>query len=152
MSIDKKKASTILSKQGILFDNPISEGALDVDLALRDALTKAIAQHSSRTRDSRYQIAAKMSELTSRNISKDMIDKYTSSNQDYRIYAADLTAFCAVCQTLEPFRVLLQPLGCDAVDPEDSKHIKLAKKKQELSKLMNEVAQLEQDLGIKASR
>jgi hypothetical protein len=152
MSIAKKLSPTATSKQGGLFDTPISEGALDVDLALRTAITKAIAQHTARSNDSRYQIAAKMSELTKRNISKDMLDKYTSSNQDYRIHACDLTALCAVCGTLEPFRVLLQPIDCDAVGPEDAKHVRLAKKRQELSRMISEVTQLEQELGIKTSK
>lgn len=152
MSKDRKKLHNGLSKQGSLFDTAISEGALDVDLALRDALTRAISQHTARSKDSRYQIAAKVSELTKRSTSKEMLDKYTSSNQDYCFKAADLSALCAVTGTLEPFRVLLEPLGCEVVGPEDSKLLRLTKKKQELVRIAAEVEQLERETGSKSPR
>lgn len=152
MSNGRKNSPMALSNQGSLFDTPISEGALDVDLALRDALTKAIQHHMRQSNDSRYQIAAKISELTKRNTSKDMLDKYTSSNQDYSFKAADLAAFCAVTGSLEPFRVLLAPLGCDVVAPEDSKLLKLTKKQQELARLTREIDLLEQETGAKSRR
>jgi hypothetical protein len=145
MSNKKKELHSGLSKQGSLFDIEIAEGALDVDLALRDALSRALAS----CRDSRYQVAAKISELTRHNLSKDMLDKYISSNTDYDFKAKDLAAFCAVTGSLEPFRVLLAPLGCEAVDPEDSKYVKLAKMNQNKARLLGEIARLEQELGIK---
>jgi hypothetical protein len=145
MSNSKKKLNILPSAQGSLFDTPVSEGALDVSLAFRDALSKSL----SRCKDSRYQVAAKISELTKRNISKDMLDKYTSSNQDYGFRAEDLTAFCAVTGSLEPIRVLLEPIDCDVVDPNDSKYVRLAKLTQEKGRLLTEIARLEAELGVK---
>ena len=145
MSNSKKKLSILPSNQGSLFDTPVSEGALDVSLSFRDALSKSL----SRCKDSRYQVAAKISELTKHNISKDMLDKYTSSNIDYGFRAEDLTAFCAVTGSLESIRVLLGPISCDVVNPEDSEYVKLAKKNQEKSRLLKEIAELEARLGLR---
>ncbi|MDR2018535.1 MAG: hypothetical protein LBQ00_06670 [Syntrophobacterales bacterium] len=148
MSNSKKQSTKVLSGQGSLFDTEISEGALDVSMAFRDALSKALTS----CKDSRYQVAAKISELTKRNISKDMLDKYTSSNLDYGFRAEDLAAFCAVTGSLEPFRVLLSPLRCDVVDPHDSEYVRLAKLNQEKTRLLNEIAQVEFKLGLKGGK
>ncbi|OPY02559.1 MAG: hypothetical protein A4E60_00968 [Syntrophorhabdus sp. PtaB.Bin047] len=145
MSNRNKKLHTVLSGQGNLFDTEISEGALDLSLIFRDSLTKAL----SACKDSRYQVAAKISELTRRNLSKDMLDKYTSANLDYGFRAEELTAFCAVTRSLEPFRALLTPLSCDVVDPEDSKHLRLARLLQQQMTLTTEIARIESELGIK---
>jgi hypothetical protein len=145
MSKSKNKLNILPSKQGCLFDIPVSEGALDVSLAFRDALSKSLAH----CRDSRYQVAAKISELTKRNISKDMLDKYTSSNLDYGFRAEDLTAFCAITGSLEAIRVLLEPISCDVVDPSDSKYVRLAKLTQEKARILAEIARLETELGVK---
>jgi hypothetical protein len=148
MSKSKKVLHSGLSNQGSLFDAEIVEGALDVDLALRDALTKAL----SACRDSRYQVAAKMSELTRHNTSKDMLDKYTSSNPDYDLKAKDLAAFCAVTGSLGPLRAIIEPLGCEIVCPEDGKLLKLVKKKQELDRMAADVAVLERETGVKLTK
>ena len=136
----------VMSGQGLLFEELIiSEKALDVSLVFRDALSKALR----RCKESRWQVAAKISELTGRNISKDMLDKYTSSNPDYGFRAEDLPAFCVVTKTIEPFRVLLEPLCCEVSDPEESKLVKLARLEQKKTRLEIEVARLKAELGIK---
>jgi len=145
MSNRKKNLNIDLSKQKSLFDTEIVEGALDVSMAFRGALSKAISQ----CKESRWQIAAKISELTNRNISKDMLDKYTSSNLDYGLRAEDLTAFCAVTKSLEPFRVLLDPLDCEVADPRESKFVRLARLEQENAKLQAEIQRLRYELGIR---
>jgi hypothetical protein len=146
--MSKRVLHPSLSAQGGLFDSPIAEGALDVSLSFRDVLSKTL----SACKDSRYQVAAKISELTRHNMSKEMLDKYTSSNGDYCFRAEDLAAFCAVVGSLEPFRALLEPLGCEVVGPEDSKLLKLTKKRQERAKMDEEIAPLERETGVKPIR
>lgn len=145
MSNNRKKLTILPSTQGTLFDSPIVEGGLDMSLTLRDALSKALAQ----CKDSRWQAAATISELTGRTLSKDMLDKYTSSNLEYGFRAEELTAFCAVTGSLEPFRVLLSPLSCDVCDPDDTKLVRLARLNRQKTVLLTEIARLEADLGIK---
>lgn len=144
MSKKKKELNRYLSNQGTLFDNGITEGALDVDMAFRDVLSRLIRNHP----ESRYQIAAKMSELSLRNISKDMLDKYTSSNQDYAPRVQDLPAICAVLRSIEPAQVLLAPLGYEIVGPEEGEFIRLAKLKQQRAQLDAQIDQLERRAGI----
>lgn len=148
MSNRNKKLHTVLSGQGDLFDTEISEGALDLSLIFRDSLTKAL----SACKDSRYQVAAKISEFTRRNLSKDMLDKFTSANLDYGFRAEELTAFAAVTRSLEPFRVLLAPLNCDVATPEDNTLLKLARLTQQRNHLSVEITRLETQLGIKGGK
>lgn len=135
-----------VSNQGSLFDVPISEGSLDVALSFRAALSRVF----SKCRDSRYQLAGKLSELTRRNISKDSLDKYTSSNLDYALRAEDLPATIAVTGSLEHIQVLLDPVGCSVVTPDDNKLLKLARLTQQRNHLSLEIARLETELGVKA--
>jgi hypothetical protein len=146
MTKQKKVLHNPLSNQAPLFDIPSVEGSLDVSLAFRGALSRVL----SKCRDSRYQLSAKLSELTKRNISKDSLDKYTSSNLDYALRAEDLPATIAVTGSLEHIQVLLDPVGCSVVTPEDNKLLKLARLTQHRNHLSLEIARLETELGVKA--
>lgn len=141
----KELHKVVATGWGPLFDNPLSEGALDVSLAFRDALSKAL----SRCKESRYQIAGKLSELTRRNISKDSLDKYTSSNPDYGLRAEDLPGVLIITQSLEPIQALLDPIGCSVASPEDSRLLKLARLTQQKNHIALEIARLEAQLGMK---
>jgi len=147
MSKRKKALHIGPSAQGRLFDSSpaITEGELDMSMAFRDSLSKALRG----CRESRWQIAARISEAVGRNISKDMLDKYTSSNSEYGYRAEDLTAFCLVTGTLEPFRTLLSPLSSEVIDPEESKLVRLARLERKSAELEGEMAKLRSELGIR---
>lgn len=144
MSIRNKRLHTPLSNQEGLFDIPLVEGSLDISLSFRAALSRAF----SKCKDSRYQLAAKLSEYTKRNISKDSLDKCVSSNLDYALRAEDLPATIAVTGSLEHVQVLLDPVGCSVVTPEDNKLLKLARLTQQRNHLSIEIARLENEIGI----
>lgn len=144
----KKILHNSLSDQGNLFDIPVAEGILDVSLSFRSALSRVF----SRCKDSRYQLAAKLSEFTKRNISKDSLDKYVSSNLDYALRAEDLPATIAVTGSLEHVQVLLDPVGCSCVTPEDNRLLQLARLTQQRNHLSVEIARLETQLGIKGGK
>jgi len=146
MSKKQKVLNGPLSKQCTLFDSGISEGALDVDMSFRDMLTRLMRGHS----ESRYQIAGKISELTCRNVSKDMLDKWTSSNQDYAPRATDLAAICAVLGSIEPAQILIAPLGCEIIEPKDSELLRLVKLRQKRAQLDAEIESLERKAGMRA--
>ena len=145
MSKNKKDLNKFLSRQETLFDNAISEGALDVDMAFRDVLSRLIREQ----KDSRWQIAAMISELTNRNISKDMLDKFTSSNQDYSPRVTDLPAICSVLKSIEPARVLLAPLGCEVITPEEAAYVRIARLEKQREALDAQIAQLKNRSGIR---
>lgn len=148
MSKSKKVLHPFSSEQGRLFDDKIVEGSLDLSLIFRDSLSKALRKSP----DSRWQIVAKISELTGHNISKDMLDKYTSTNLDYGYRAEDITALCAVTGSVDPIRVLLEPLGCDVLTPGEHDWIKLAKVEKEKAELEREIYRLKEKLGIRKFR
>lgn len=145
MSKTKKNSMDILSNQGGLFDPEISEGRLDLSHCLRGALSLALRKCP----ESRWQVAAKISELAGRTISKEMLDQYTSEKPEYRLPAETLPAFCYVTKTINPFAVLLAPIGCSVSDPSESKFIKLARLKVQETSISQEIVRLEAELGIK---
>jgi hypothetical protein len=145
MSKGKKDLHNGLSNQGSLFDTKVSEGSLDLSMAFRDTLTRLF----SGCKDSRFIIAAKISEASKKDISKDMLDKCTSSNTDYGLRAEHLPAVCYVTHSLDPARVLLAPLGAAVLGPEEADYVRLARLVQEDQKRQLEIAQLKARLGIK---
>ena len=145
MTNSKKNLHSPISNQEPLFDIPLAEGSLDVSLSFRAALSKVF----SRCRDSRWGVASKLSEFVGRNISKDMLDKYCSNNLAFALRAEDLPATIAVSRSLEHIQVLLDPVGCSVVTPEDDKLLKLARLTQQKNHIALEIARLEIELGVK---
>lgn len=143
MSNNKKLVIPRVSNQGGLFDGEIVEGALDVSLSFRAELSKAL----SRSKESRWQQAAKISELSRHSITPDMLNKLTSSNLDYALRAEDLPAVIMVTGHLGLARVLLNPIGCDAIDPTESKLIKLARLQQDSERIQAEITKLKQEIS-----
>ncbi len=116
----KRRKADINKNQLSLFDilkqcqsdkspqHAISSGSLNMQRILRNALYSAIKQSSL----SRWEIAAKMSELIDQDISKYMLDAWTSeSKEGHRFPAEYLPAFCLVTGCMEPFHVLSNAAG-----------------------------------------
>lgn len=81
---------------------PIS-GSLNMQIKLRQALNDAIRKCPL----SRWQIAGKISELVDHEVSKYMIDSWTSeSKEGHRFPAEYLPAFCHVTGTIKPLQIL----------------------------------------------
>lgn len=132
-----------ISIQGGLFDNQIAEGSLDLSLAFRSELSKAL----SKCEGSRWQIAARISELTRHNVSKDMLDKYVSSNMAYALRAEILPAFCLVTNSLAPLEILVGPLGCQLIDAFENKQKRLADLVRKEARIRAEIDLLKKELG-----
>lgn len=138
------RVEEVPSKQTLMFEGEAREGALSLMMPFRDALGKAIKQCSNL---SRYDIAARMSELVGRDISKNMLDKWTSSDPECKMGAEYLAAFCHVTQSIEPFRVLLQSIGCDAVSHEQIDQLRLLQLEERKNNLEREIENLKFRLG-----
>ncbi|KIX14966.1 hypothetical protein [Dethiosulfatarculus sandiegensis] len=96
---------------------PPLTGNLDLDVPLRTALADAL-KHAD---DDRHKIAAEMSRLTGREVSKFMLDAYTAeSRQDhnfpFRYAAAFEQATGSYCLT----NLLAQARGCEVLVGEDA--------------------------------
>ena len=100
------------SAQTALFDAPPpahADGALaDLPHLLRAAAVAAMKPSPL----SRWQIAGQVSELLHRDVSKDMIDKYTSESADgHRLPAELVPALCRVTQRPDLLLVLAEAAG-----------------------------------------
>lgn len=134
-----------LSNQGSLFDSGLSEGSLDIILGLKQLMSRLISTCGK----DRYIIAAEISRLTLRDLSKEMLDKITSSDPAYRPDAVMLTAFCQVVGSMEPFHYLLEPLGAEVVTAGDMKFLKLARLQEQQRQLEQEIMKVRAQCGIK---
>ncbi len=82
---------------------------VEVVHGLRSAMSRAIKASPL----SRWQLVGRMSELLSRDISKDMLDKYTSDSAEAHRPPADaVAAFCVATGSLGPLDVLAESVGC----------------------------------------
>lgn len=125
-----------------LFDSATAEGALDIDLGLRQCFSRVMHNMHALGKD-RYQIAAEMSRLMKSNVTKEMLDKYAASDQGNAMKVNMLAAFCFVCNTFEPMQYLLKALGSDVLRPEDCSVLEWARLKRESKSIDQRIKQLE---------
>lgn len=112
--IDDRQMSLfdLLSKAKRAGSSRDDEGSADVRDKLRRSLNDAIAACSL----NRYQISGRMSHLLGRDITKSMIDAWTSESKDgHRFPAEYLPAFCRVTESREPLELLAEAAGMFAM-------------------------------------
>jgi hypothetical protein len=115
----------------------VSDSAsFNIDLQLREAISRAIKECPH----SRYQIAARMSELLGVEITKSMLDSWTAESKEgiYRFPACYLSAFCRAVGSLEPLRILADLLGVYVIESRDALWTKLGKLKEQKKKISEE--------------
>jgi len=84
------------------------EGAFDIDRQFREVISACLKACPL----SRYQVAARMSELTGRDITKTMLDSWTAESKEmHRCPAIWLPAFCEAVGSSEPIAFLGRPIG-----------------------------------------
>jgi hypothetical protein len=141
MSNSKQKFDRVSSAQLPLIDRAeeLQPGDLDMALRLKSALTEAIKG----CRHSRYEIAAKVSELTGKDLSKTMLDQYTAESKEaYHFPAEMLTAFCRVTGSTEPMAVLLGPLGCSILSGDEAQDIEILRMERKIAEWQRKVQEL----------
>ena len=83
-------------------------GSFDIDRQFRAAISDALKE----CRLSRYQVAARMSELVGYEITKTMLDSWTATSKDnHRFPVIFLPAFCEATGQTEPLKMLGRPVG-----------------------------------------
>jgi len=107
--------------------------SFNIDLQLREAISQAIKDCSH----SRFQIAAKMSELLGVEITKSMIDSWTAESREglYRFPACYLPALCHVAGNLEPLRIMVDLLGAYVIQGEEAILTELGRLKEQKKKM-----------------
>ncbi len=146
MSKRKKDSTPALSEQLVLIDMvPSEEGSMDISLLLKDSLSRAMRN----TDLSRWQIAARISELVGRTLSKEMLDAYVAeSKEGHNFPAKYLPGFCIVCDTLEPLAVLAGAVGGSVLGPKDAEFVEIARMEREKAELEDQIRKKKVKLGV----
>jgi len=70
---------------------------------------------------SRYEVAAKMSELLGVEITKSQLDSWTAESKEYHRFPAEyLPAYCAVTGHKEPLRIMARLVNCYLLESEEA--------------------------------
>src|SRR3990167_1973459 len=133
MSNARKDRTSNGAQLDLLEGAVIIEGHMaDVPLDLRAALVRAIKGCAL----SRYQIAAQISELMGRDLTKDMHDKYTAESADgHRLPAEIVPALCCVTGSYDPLRTLAGAMNCAVAGPDEKKEMEITRLRMEIDKL-----------------
>lgn len=145
MSKRPMKTDKGISAQQGLFDEGMGEGSMDLLLNVKQMMSRLI---SSSHKD-RFDICTDISRATSRSITKEMLDKYTSSDLDYEIGAVKLAAFCRSVGSLEPFSLLVHPLGAEIITDADVRYLKLARLEEQRRMIDQELQIVRAQCGLK---
>ena len=145
MSKRRSQIDTGLSSQGSLFDSGGSEGLFDVLLGLKQLMSKQITTSGQ----DRYDIAASVSRMTLRDMSKDMLDKLTSSDPAYEPGVLKLAAFCVSTGSFAPFSYVLNVVNRDVIDPANRDLLRLAQLAEQKRTIELEMQQIQVKRGIK---
>lgn len=132
-----------VSSQMALIDTGLAEGSLDLCLGLKQLLSSQIHKID------RYLVAAYVSRATRKEITKEMLDKYLSSNPDYQPSALLVTAIAAITGNLKAFQYLLEPLGSDVLDPADRDLIELARLQEQVKAIETKIMTIRQRRNLK---
>jgi len=145
MSKRKPTTDSGISKQGILFDTGASEGLLDILLGLKQLMSRQISASGM----DRYDIAARISRMTKRDCTKDMLDKYTSSDPSYEPGILKFAAFCVATGGLEPFNYVLDPVGSAVINPSERDLLRLAQLAERKREIELEIQSIQAKRGIR---
>jgi len=122
---------------------PATPGNLDLDVPLREALSDAL-KHCDKDR---WQVAAEMSRLTGREISKYMLDAYTAeSRTDHNFPFRYAAAFEVVTGSYCLAQLLAQARGCQVLVGEEALLAELGRIEQMEAELKQQKAALKRYL------
>jgi hypothetical protein len=90
-------------------------GSLNISNQLRSELSEGLRQAGM----SRYEAAARMSELVGVEITKSQLDSWTAESKEYHRFPAEyLPAFCQVTGYKEPLRLMAKLVQCFLLESE----------------------------------
>ena len=114
-------------------------GSFDMKNELQEMLSEGLKFYGG----SRYDAAAKMSELLGQEITKTMLDSWTAESKvNHRFPAEFLPAFCQVTGYKEPLNKMAQMIDCYLLESEDALLAELGKIENQRKELMNEEARI----------
>ncbi len=126
------------------FEKKKLEANYDISAQIRRWLSTAIKNSPM----SRFEIAAKMSELLGKEISKFQLDSWTAESKDgYHLPADYMPAACAVLDDISGLRILAAPLGVKVLENKDLMWLEYGKLKRSEQQIRLRKKQLEKKLG-----
>lgn len=135
MANRKRKIDTGMSNQLSLFDivkqHHMSKfsiayeaGSFDIDRRLRELLSEGLRQCDV----DRYEVAARMSRLVGREITKSHLDSWTAESKEmHNIPFKYVPAFCYVTGYKEPLRLAAEMVQCYLLESEEALLAELGK-------------------------
>lgn len=112
-------------------------GSLDIDTELRAAISEDIkhAKDSTGRELSRYEVAAKMSELTGQDITKSMLDNYTAeAHEKHRFPCQFLPAFVIATGQRRAFETLSRRAGLFALPGPEALRAEIQRLEEEIKR------------------
>lgn len=110
-------------------------GSFNIDTAFREAISEAL----KRCPRSRWEVAGRMSELTGTDISKSMLDSWTSeAKESHRFPAIFLPAFCEASGCSEPLKILGRLVGVFVLPGPEALRAEIMKLEEEIGKKQQE--------------
>lgn len=92
-------------------------GSFNLACQLREEISLGLKQCPM----SRFEVAARMSELVGVEITKSQLDSWTAESKEYHRFPAEyLPAFCYVTGYKEPLRVMARPVQCYLLESEEA--------------------------------
>jgi len=127
-----KKRQTQLSFVGRLGADLLEPGSKALEVRLKHLLSEGI----KRSGLSRYQVAARVSELVGWDLTKTMLDAYTAeSKAGHRVPAEILPAFCLATGYYVPLKTLSEAVGGAFLETEQVVYAELAAVDEQISRL-----------------
>jgi len=120
-------------------------GSLNMGSAIREALYEAIKGCPMK----RYEIAAKMSELTDADISKAMLDAWTAeSKEDHRFPLEYIAAFCQVTGCTKPLELVCRPVGVFALGGPEVLRSERQKLNEQIKRLQAKAKEIDHTINV----
>lgn len=135
--IDDRQLSLFDVIRNLQNDKPASIpiGSFNVDRPFREAISEALRQSPL----SRYQVAARMSELTGTDITKTMMDSWTAeSKEQHRFPAIFLPAFCEAVGSNEPLKMLGNLIGAFVLPGPEALRAEIKRIEEDIARKQNE--------------
>ncbi len=98
-------------------NNTLAPGSMNISCRLRSELSEGLR----RCYYTRYEVAARMSDLLGVEVTKSQLDSWTAESKEYHRFPAEyLPAFCAVTGYKEPLRNMARLVQCYLLESEEA--------------------------------
>lgn len=115
--------------------NGVPASDFDLDRRFRESISQAIKSSPL----SRYQIAARMSELVGQDITKTMLDSWTAESKEaHRMPAIFVPAFCEATGDTAPLRMLTKPVNVFCLPGPEALRAEIQRLDEEISRKQRE--------------